>query len=371
MTDRRQFLKKTTAAAAALPFAEVLAAAPKVKPLKLLILGGTGYIGPHIVEAALARGHTMTLFNRGKTNPGLFPKLEKLQGDRKVDLSVLKDRKWDGVVDTSGYLPSEVKKSAELLAPNVGQYVFISTISVYGDQPTPDADETAPVSTLPEPIKEEVTNATYGALKALCEKAAEAAMPGRVTNLRPHLIVGPGDPTGRFTYWPVRVRKGGPVLAPNSPTDPIQFVDARDLAAFVVKTLEDKAVGVYNVATPSGEMTMGKLLESCNKVGGGKASLVWVDKDFLEAQKVGPWSEMPVWIPAVDENRGFGRASVARAVKAGLGMRPLEATVRDTLAWYDALPAEAKERRLAGIKPEKEAEVLKAWAHEQEEHKHG
>lgn len=343
------------------------ASAPRSGPKKILILGGTGFLGPQLVEVARARGHTVTLFNRGKTRPGLFPDVEKLQGDRDPNkgegLKALQGRKWDAVIDTSGYVPRIVKASAELLAPNVEHYVFISTISVYGDMSKPGIDESAPVATMPDETIE-VVREHYGALKALCEKAAEAAMPGRVTNIRPGLIVGPDDPTDRFTYWPVRVERGGEVLAPGDGTDPTQFIDARDLAAWTILAVERKHLGVYNAVGPREPLPMRGLLEACQKAGGNKATLTWADTGFLEKHNVQPWGDMPVWIPGTGEDKGMGRVSNAKAVALGMTFRPVEDTVRDTLAWWKAQPPERQAKLRAGLTAEREREVLAAWHQE-------
>ncbi len=331
-------------------------------PKKILILGGTGYLGPELVEVARARGHTLTLFNRGKTRPSLFPDIEKLQGDRNGDLKALEGRKWDAVIDTSGYVPRIVKMSAELLAPNVDHYVFVSSISVYADPGKPGDDESAPVATMADEKNENVGE-NYGALKALCEKAAEAAMPGRVTNVRPGLIVGPGDPTERFTYWPVRVKKGGDVLAPGTGDDPVQYIDARDLAAWIILAIEQKHLGVYNATGPENKLVMRDFLETCKRVSGSDARLVWVDHPFLEEQKVAPWTEMPMWVPPTPDNAGFSQISSKKAIDRGLRFRPVDETVKDTLAWYEALPEERRSKKLrAGLAPEREAAVLAAWA---------
>ena len=221
------------------------------EPKTILMLGGTGFLGPQTVEAALRRGHKVTLFNRGKTRPGLFPDLEKLQGDReKDDLKALEGRKWDAVVDTSANVPRWVKKAAAVLGPNVGHYIYISSISVYADTSKPGIDESAPVATIDDPTTEKIDGRTYGALKALTEKAAETAMPGKVAVVRPGLIVGPEDPSDRFTYWPVRVARGGEVLAPGSPDDPIQLIDVRDLGEFLVRLIEGRTTGVFNALGP-------------------------------------------------------------------------------------------------------------------------
>jgi len=335
-------------------------AAPPPKQT-ILVLGGTGFLGPHVVEAALARGHTLTLFNRGKTRPELFPGVEKLQGDRDGKLDALKGRTWDAVVDTSAYVPRITRLSAELLAPSVKQYVNISTISVYAKHDRPGADETAPVATLADPANEDV-KANYGALKALCEQAAEAAMPGRVANLRPGLIIGPGDPTGRFTHWPTRLAEGGEVLAPGDGRTPVQYIDGRDLGAWIVRVIEDRAVGTMNALGPEKRVTMKDVLEACNHALGGKAQLTWVDADFLDKQGVEGWSEMPMWIDPKGEYAGFGTLANTRAVKAGLTFRPIGDTARDTLAWLETLPEDQRAKaRSSGIKPDKEAKVLAAW----------
>jgi len=367
MIDRRQMLVGSLAAAAAAacgssshsPEPEKKSAMPAKK--KILILGGTKFLGPHVVDAALARGHTMTLFNRGKTHPGLFPNVEKLQGDRDGKLDALKGRTWDAVVDTSGYVPRIVKMSAELLAPSVKQYIFISTISVYADGMPIGADETWKTNTIDDPTNEDVKK-NYGALKALSEKAAEAAMPGRVANIRPGLIIGPGDPTGRFTHWPVRLREGGEVLCPGDGKTPVQWIDGRDLGAWIVQLIEQGTVGTMNALGPERRVTMKEVIDTCNAAAGNKATPVWVDAKFLAKQDVMPWMEMPMWIPNEGEDAGFGTMSNARALKAGLKFRPLLDTAKDTLAWLETLPAEERATaRSSGIKPEKEQKVLAAW----------
>jgi 2'-hydroxyisoflavone reductase len=331
--------------------------------LDILILGGTGFLGPAIVDAARPRGHTLTLFNRGKTNPNLFPEVEKLQGDRDGKLDALKGRSWDAVVDTSGYVPRIVKMSTELLAPATQHYVFVSTISVYAGFEKPNADEDAPLATLPDPTSEDVPQ-HYGALKALCEKAAEAAMPGRVANIRPGLIVGPRDPTGRFTYWPVRVARGGEILAPGSGADPVQLIDVRDLAEWIVEVIEKKVVGTYNALGPAERLEMAAMLKGVGEgVGVPDPKLVWVPAEFLEQQKVAPWQDMPVWIPAAGDMAGAGTMSNARAAGKGLRFRPISDTAKATLEWVNGLDAETRVQVTAhaGLKPDREVEVLTAW----------
>ncbi len=325
--------------------------------MKLLILGGTGFLGPHFVRDATARGHEVTLFNRGKTNPQLFPDLEKLKGDRKDDLSALEGRVFDGVVDTSGYIPAHVSASAGLLRES-GQYLFVSSISAYGEPGVP-IDEDSPLAVLEDPDTTDVA-AHYGALKAACEKAAQAAMPGRATIVRPGLIVGPGDPTDRFTYWPTRIARGGRVLAPGAPSDPTQFVDARDLARFMVDLLEQRRASVFNAAGPRDPYTIGELLETCVGVANSDAKLVWGSAEFLEKQAIAPWMEMPVWVPKASEMAGLMLVSTERSTAAGLRFRPPAETIADTLAWWNEQPEERRAQPRAGLAPDKEKAALAA-----------
>ncbi len=368
-TKRRSFLKTSAAAgvgAGLLGLFPSMRAADRAEgkggsSKRLLILGGTAFLGPQLVESARKLGYTITLFNRGKTHPELFPDLEKLHGDRNGDLKSLEGRTWDVVVDTSGYVPRHVRDSATLLSSAVKRYVFISSISVYSDNSKPGMDETAAVGKLDDETLEKVTGETYGPLKALCEKAAEAALPGRVTVIRPGLIVGPGDPTDRFTYWPVRVDRGGEVLAPGTPADPVQVIDVRDLAEWTMRCARDGVTGVYNATGPKDELSIGTLLDTCKRAGKSKATLTWVDADFLEEQKVSPWADMPVWVPPTGEMAGFARVSCARALAKGLTFRPLPATVKDTLAWWKSRPKEKQTSLGSGIQPAREREVLDAW----------
>jgi 2'-hydroxyisoflavone reductase len=332
-------------------------------PLKILILGGTGFVGPAVVEAAQPRGHTLTLFNRGKTNPGLFPDVEKLHGDRDGKLDALAGRKWDAVIDTSGYVPRIVKMSGDLLARSAEHYVFVSTISVYAGFATPGADEDAPLATIDDPTNEEVPK-NYGALKALSEKAIEAAMPGRTTIVRPGLIVGPRDKTGRFTYWPTRVERGGEVLAPGNPTDPVQFIDVRDLAGWMIRVLEDRVFGIYNALGPASRLEIGSMLAQMKQaIPKSDARFTWVPADFLEKEKVEPWSHMPVWIPPTGEFAGAGTMSNARAVARGLTFRPVADTTTATLEWIHSLDEAQRIEvtRGAGLPAEREVEVLASW----------
>ena len=327
---------------------------------RLLILGGTSFLGPHLTMAAVARGWQVTHFNRGRRDPDGVPGVETLIGDRNGELDALKGREWDAVIDTSGYVPRHVAVSAGLLASAVGQYVFISSISVYAGFGKPN-DESAPVGRLADETVEKVDGDTYGPLKALCEQAAEKALPGRTTVIRPGLIVGPLDPTDRFTYWPVRVARGGEVLAPGMPGDPIQVIDARDLAEWTVSLVERRVMGIFNAVSPPRRFSIGGLLEDCLKAAGSSATFTWVDATFLEAQKVAPWSDMPVWVPPVGEDAGLSLTPVDRALAAGMPVRPLIDTVRDTLAWFNGLPDDRRGKLRAGIAADREREVLEAW----------
>ena len=325
--------------------------------MKLLILGGTVFLGRHLVDSALARGHEVTLFNRGQHNPELFPGIEKLRGDRDGDLTVLQGRRWDTVIDTSGYLPRVVRASAAALASAVEHYTFISSISVYSDANQPGLDESGIVGTLEDPTVEEITGETYGPLKALCEQAVEEEMPGRALMIRPGLIVGPFDPTDRFTYWPHRVARGGEVLAPGRTKHATQIIDVRDLADWTVRMAERRASGIYNATGPAYTLTMGALLDTCQAVAQSDAAFTWADERFLLDQGVQPWSELPLWLPEADDT--LSTVNCAKAFAAGLTMRPLAETVRDTLTWDITRPAGHEWR--AGLSAERERQVLQNW----------
>jgi len=351
MLTRRTFLSTLASAAVLRP----------ASPKRILILGGTGFLGPATVEAAQARGHRLTLFNRGKTRPGLFPDVETLFGDRdpKVGegLKSLAGHQWDAVIDNSGYFPREVAASAQLLASNVKQYIFISSISVYADNSIEGQDESAKLSTTPDPTVEKVTEQTFGPLKALCEKAAQEALPGRTTIVRPGFIVGPDDPSGRFTYWPVRADRGGEILAPGAPSDPVQFVDVRDLGAWLIALIEQGTMGVFHATGPKDRLAWGDLLQSCRAASKTQSSLTWVPAAWLKKHR---GASFPIWAPYDGETRGFHTWNCARAIKAGLRFRAHAQTVADTLAWYKTQDAGGR-NKLAGPKPEVEAELLAAW----------
>ncbi|HEY2466140.1 MAG TPA: NAD-dependent epimerase/dehydratase family protein [Steroidobacteraceae bacterium] len=363
--NRRQFVYAMSAAAVAAS-GNVTAKEKSRRPLRILVLGGTKFLGVHIVELALQHGHSVTLFNRGKTNAGIFPQLVHLKGDRDAQLGALKGHRWDVVIDDSGYVPRHVKLSAELLAPSVQRYIFISTISVYAGFANANTED-SPVGKLADETTEKVDGGAYGPLKALCEKAAEKAMPGRVAVVRPGLIVGPRDPTDRFTYWPARAARGADMVAPNQPSDRVQFIDARDLAVFVLRLAERKTVGTYNATSPPGMFTIGDVVSASITAANATVkpnpppSPVWVPADFLEKQKVQPWSDMPVWIPAAGEYAGFADASVTRALREGLSIRPVQPTVNDTLAWHLQRPEAERAKLNAGLTPEREQAVLEAW----------
>ena len=328
--------------------------------MRILIIGGTRFLGRHLVDSALARGHEVTLFNRGKTNPDLFPQLETILGDREKDVVKLADlgQTWDAAIDVAGYLPRIVRLSVEALEPGVSRYIYISSLSVYENFREVGIDESYPVGKIEDETIEEITEETYGPLKALCEKAVQDLYGERALIVRPGLIVGPHDPTDRFTYWPVRVARGGDVLAPQKPEAGIQVVDVRDLSEFIIKLIEENASGVYNATGPDYELTIGKLLEVSKRISGSEANLRWGSLEFLKQHKVEPWSDMPTWIPDDEEGLGFSRIDVSKAIAAGLKFRPLEETVRDTLAWAQTRPADHEWR--AGLTAEREAQVLAA-----------
>lgn len=325
--------------------------------MKLLIIGGTRFLGRALVEAALAAGHELTLFNRGQSNPGLFPDVEELHGDRDGGLDVLAGRKWDAVIDTCGYVPRVVRASAEFLKDAVDHYVFVSTISVYADFATVGMDESAPLGTMEDETVEEITGETYGPLKVLCEKAVTEVMgEAHALHIRAGLIVGPHDLSDRFSYWPHRVAQGGDVLAPGAPEAPVQIIDVRDLAAWIIEAVAAGLSGAYNVTGPAYRLTMGQVLETCRAVSDSDANLVWVSDEFLQANEVGAYMEMPLWVPASEEYAGFDTVNCQKAIEAGLVFRPLADTVHDTLAWLQTRPSDHQWR--AGLSREKEADLL-------------
>jgi 2'-hydroxyisoflavone reductase len=322
--------------------------------MKILVLGGTVFLGRHLVEAALADGHEMTLFNRGQHNHDLFSEAEKLRGDRDGGLSVLEGRQWDAVIDTCGYVPRVVGQSADLLAGVVENYIFISSISVYADASKPGIDEDSPLAE-PEMDTEEITGETYGPLKVACEQAVEKAFPGRSLIIRPGLIVGPYDPTDRFTYWPFRLSRGGQVVAPEPRDAPAQVIDVRDLSEWIIRLIEQKTAGVLNATGPADAITFGDMLQQCGLEVDSEAILRWLPADKLLEAGVEPWSDLPLWLPG-DEMAGLLATDVSRPLAAGLTFRPLSETARDTLAWAQGRPADHEWR--AGLSAEQEQELL-------------
>lgn len=324
--------------------------------MNILIIGGTRFLGRHVVESALARGHQVTLFNRGQTNPDIFPEIETIIGDRETDLDILADRRWEAVIDTCGYFPRVVELSARALKNSVSQYVFISSVSVYADFEVAGIEEDYPLATMEDETVEESTAETYGPLKALCEKTVEEIYPTGTLILRPGVIVGPYDYMDRFTYWALRVARGGDMLAPVGPDEPAQFIHARDLADFAIKCIEEKRTGTFNLVGPEQPCPFGKLLETCKRVSDSDANFVWVSEEFIEEHDIAPWSEFPLWVPESD-SRGLTMVNNAKAQAAGLEFKPVEEIVREILEWAKTRPSDYEMR--AGIEPERETELLK------------
>lgn len=328
--------------------------------MKLLILGGTKFLGRHLVDAALAQGHVVTLFNRG-SRAGLFSGVEEIRGDRAAGrdgLKGLQGRQWDAVIDTSGYVPRLVGASAEMLRGAVGHYVFVSSISVYAEF-AEAPDETARTAALADPSSEDIPR-DYGALKAACERVVSSVYGASALNIRPGLIVGPFDPSGRFTYWPLRLARGGEVLAPDDPAGDVQFIDARDLARWTVRLVEHKVGGVFNATGPAQPLRFDAFLHAAARALGATCRFTWVDAAFLKQHQVQAWAELPLW---VDDAPGLNRTRIARALSEGLTFTPLEDTVRDTYAWAQEQLRQGGKESIgsAGLAAEKEAAVLAAW----------
>jgi 2'-hydroxyisoflavone reductase len=339
--------------------------------MKILIIGGTKFLGRHLIAAAQARGHQVTLFNRGKFSSEEFEGVEQIRGDRNSDLNKLKNQAWDAVIDTCGYLPQSVKASAEALKDSVNQYVFISSISAYAGFSNPDFDETAPLAELNDEQRERfqkidpkgditayVLGDMYGALKVLCEREVEKAFPGKNLIVRSGLIVGAFDWTDRFTYWVMRVSKGGEVLAPGTPNRFVQMIDGRDLAEWIIKMTEKGRAGIYHATGKPFELTMEKMLQEIKTVTGSDVTFTWVDEKFLKRENIREWSEMPLYLAESDrEAQGFLSANIDKALQFGLEFRPLSDTIRETLDWRQTVNDELK----AGINVEREKELLRKW----------
>ena len=371
-STRRELLKLGMGVTAASLLPGLAGAVAKAdKPLRILILGGTGFTGPHQVRYALQRGHQITLFNRGR-KPKQWPgEVEELLGDRDTgDYQALDGREWDVCIDNPTSVPVWVRDAAEVLKGRIGQYIFISTISVYADNSQPGMQEDAAVAryegvdAMAETMAGLRANmALYGPLKALSEAEARGQFGAdRVTVIRPGLIVGPGDETDRFTYWPVRIARGGEVAAPGDGSDPVQFIDARDLAEWTIRMAESRVIGTFNATGPNYEMSIAAMLHGIRACTTAGATLRWLPSDFLSAQRVQPWSDMPVWVPGTGESAGFARVSNARAIAQGLRFRRFVETVADTLSWFAEQPPERQASLRAGLPAAREQALLRDWA---------
>jgi 2'-hydroxyisoflavone reductase len=380
--SRREFLKTAALTGAAVGLTGIGANLPRRiwahdtigEQMNVLVLGGTGQTGPLLIQELISQQHTVTMFNRGKRSAELFPEVECLIGDRGLDVpdglaaleaAVAQGRSWDVCIDIWPQIPRMVENTALLLRPAVGHYMFVSSMSVYADDSTPDENESAAVLEAPEADEMEYKDELFGPFKAECENRVRRIYPDEHTIFRPGLIVGPRDSSFRGGYWPVRLQKGGETLAPGSGDDPVQFIDGRDLVIFQVLCMNSLIGGTMNVTGPHPmrPLTMRRYLEACQAVSESDADIVWADEEFLEQQEVGPWVDMPCWLPSDGEYAGFFRRNIDLALERGLGFRPLEVTIRDTLAWFDELPGErrAEVAQRVGLSPEREAEVLAVW----------
>ena len=370
MPTRRRFVSQTAALSAALAgyrFAHPNQSTTAVqrsaaRQLRLLILGGTQYVGPAIVDDALRRGHAVTLFNRGLTNPHLFPHLERLRGDRfpnrGAGLSALRNREWDAVIDVCGYFPRQVTATAELLRSS-HRYVFVSSIAVYGDFSVVGLREDSPVRSLADPSDERPIDTTYGARKAACERIVAERFPSRFTVIRAHAILGPNDPGDSLRYWAIRMARGGDILAPGDGRDPVQFVDVRDVARLALDGAEGEYTGVFNAIGPRAPLTMSGLLEACRTLAGRDATLRWVDESFLRTQKIASWGDMPLWAPR-SEDRGFTQIDGTRARQGGFMPRTVQETIRGVLE-TTRLPEGYEFGKSGGLAMAREAAALRAW----------
>lgn len=330
--------------------------------MKLLIIGGTRFLGRYLVHSAQARGYEVTLFNRGQTNPDLFPQIEQIHGDREKDLNLLAGRHWDAVIDTCGYFPRIVRMSAEALKDKVENYIFISSISAYSDFSKIGIKESDSLGKMEDETNEDNTPETYGPRKAVCEKAAQDVFGIDSLIIRPGLIVGPHDQTDRFTYWPLRVARGGDILAPDRPDMPMQIIDVRDLSDFTIELIDQNISGVFNATGPDHALSFGTMLDTCKLVSASDAKFKWAPINFLNQNNVAAWSDMPAWIPDTEEDAGFFRVDISKAIHAGLKFRPLEQTVRDTIAWANSRPQDHVWK--AGLSAEREMELLQLLSKE-------
>lgn len=374
-TSRRDLLKLTALAAGVAGLTQagsaIAAANPARGKLKVLILGGTGFTGPHQIRYALARGHEVTVFNRGKRPNDFKGRVEELTGDREANdyASLAGERTWDVVIDNPTSVPHWVRDAGAVLKDRTNQYIFISTISVYADSATVGREAKSPLAKYDgkDAMAETITALRanmelYGPLKALSEAESEKQFPGITTVIRPGLIVGPGDPTDRYTYWPVRLAQGGDVAAPGDGSDPVQYIDSRDLAEWTIRMAEQRAFGIYNGVGPDYELTIEQLLHGIRASNSAGARLHWIPTVFLEQQAVSPWGDMPVWIPGQGESAGFHRNDISASLAKGLTFRPVATTAADTLAWFRTQPAERQAKLQAGLAPEREKALLAAYA---------
>jgi len=366
-TSRRGFLQTTAVAAVGLGLgarahAALSPVATAQSQLKILVLGGTGFIGPHLVQHLLDRGHTVTMFNRGRTNTHLFPSVEKLIGDRSNDLESLRGRTWDVVIDNSASYPTWVRLSAQLLQDSADRYLFTSTRSVYREFSEVGLnEETGLVFEHDLSMTDQEDDLGYGPRKILCERELQRAFGTRSLIVRPGLIVGPGDQTDRFTYWPARIDRGGEVLAPGDPDNKAMFIDVRDLAEWYVRLAEQGTVGVLNALGPEAPLSFAELLYGIRAVTSTPVSFTWVPTDFLLEREVRPYSHMPLWMPARDDRVGFNRWDLSRPLAAGVKYRSLAVTAFDTLEFHKSRPAERQQELRAGMNAEREAELLAEW----------
>ncbi|MFH1763537.1 MAG: NAD-dependent epimerase/dehydratase family protein [Gemmatimonadota bacterium] len=374
-TSRRDFLRVSAVAGGALGLGIVpgkLAGASRpatgpiqtgpARRLKILVLGGTGFIGPHSVGYALERGHELTLFNRGQSNTDLFPGVEKLIGDRNGDLESLKGRSWDVCFDNNASNIDWVEYSTEFLKDSVDRYFYVSSRSAYSDLSSIPMTAGAPTFTYETAgVEPGAASLPYGLQKALCERQVQKVFPATSTIFRPGLIIGPGDTTDRFTYWPVRIHRGGEVLAPSDGTDPVQIIDVRDLTEWMVRMAEDGHTGVFNGVGPANPRPIAQLLYGIRAVTTAETTFTWVPESFLTEQGIRPYSHMPVWMPPSPGREGFARFDLTPEVERGLTFRPLAVTAKETLDYHFARPLEEQDPLRAGVSPEREAEVLAAW----------